>query len=151
MVIVMKYVAINEELCIGCGLCRVYCVVNHSSSGDIIKAWREESPKILPRIKIENNGNVSISLRCQQCEEPYCAQMCLTGAMHIDKQLGIVIHDSKKCIGCWTCVIACPYNAITIHKEQKTVVKCDLCQNRDIPACVDHCPNKALILMERSN
>jgi len=26
------------------------------------------------------------------------------------------------------------------------VLKCDLCQEREIPACVENCPNEALIL-----
>lgn len=147
----MKNVAIKEDLCMGCGLCKVHCVTNHSKSADIIKAWKEERPKIIPRLKIENNANISTSLRCQQCEEPYCVYFCLTGAMQIDQNLGIVKHDSQKCIGCWTCVLACPHNALFVNKEAKIVVKCDLCCDKGFPACITNCPNEALTLVERTN
>ena len=54
----MKYIYIREDVCIGCGLGRVYCQTQHSRSKDIIKAFKQEAPSPLPRIRVERNGEV---------------------------------------------------------------------------------------------
>jgi carbon-monoxide dehydrogenase iron sulfur subunit len=66
--------------------------------------------------------------------------------MHRDPANGRVNIDSEKCIGCWTCIIACPYGALTRDAKSNTVVKCDLCPGQDVPVCVANCPNEALVL-----
>ncbi|MFC1984808.1 hypothetical protein ACFLUW_00215 [Chloroflexota bacterium] len=49
----MKSVYIKEEVCIGCHLCEVYCQLQHAQSKDLIKAFQRESPRPLPKLKIE--------------------------------------------------------------------------------------------------
>ncbi len=147
----MKKVAINEDVCIGCGLCRVYCLTAHSQSGDIVKAWKYESPRALPRIKVEKRGEVSFSMQCRHCNEPWCVYSCLTGALCKDPVSGAVTLDSEKCIGCWTCVLACPHNAIVRDIDKKIITKCDLCTGKDTPSCVANCPNGALYLVDIAN
>ena len=142
----MKKVHVNEEVCIGCGLCQVYCQVEHSRSKDIIKAFKKETPRPLPRVRVERNIEISFPIQCRHCTEPWCVYSCLTGAMSKDPASGMVIVDEEKCSGCWTCIIACPCGALTRNIGSKFVVKCDLCPERDIPACVANCPNEALIL-----
>ena len=66
--------------------------------------------------------------------------------MHRDKVTGAVIIDESKCIGCWTCILACPYGALVRDKERKIVAKCDLCPQHEVPVCVANCPNEALLL-----
>ena len=139
-------VYIREEVCIGCGLCRVYCQTEHSRSKDVIKAFKKETPRPLPRIRVERKGEISFSIQCRHCAKPQCVYFCLTGAMHKDPVTGIVTVDTEKCIGCWTCIIACPYGALTKDVDRRTVVKCDLCPGRDVPVCVANCPNEALVL-----
>ncbi len=47
--------------------------------------------------------------------------------------------------------MVCPFGAIISDKKSKKVVaKCDLCEGLEIPACVNHCPNQALIFEEAS-
>jgi len=70
----------------------------------------------------------------------------MSGAMYKDAKTGLTQHDRDKCVGCWMCIMACPFGAITREKEEKQVVKCDLCPDRDNPACVEACPTKALYL-----
>lgn len=137
---------IKEDACIGCGLCRVYCQTEHSQSKDVIKAFKREKPRPLPRIRVERKGQVSFSVQCRHCTEPWCVYSCLTGAMLRDVAKGIVTLDPEKCIGCWTCILACPYGALTRDLSHKTVAKCDLCPGREIPVCVANCPNEALVL-----
>jgi len=68
--------------------------------------------------------------------------------MYKDKH-GTVLHDSEKCVGCWMCIMACPFGVIKPDlKEKKVGSKCDFCTGREKPACVEHCPNQAILLKE---
>ena len=142
----MKRIYIKEQVCIGCGLCRVYCQTEHSHSKDIIKAFKRETSRPLPRICVERKAEVSFAVQCRHCTEPWCVYACLTGAMYKDPATGVVIVAADKCIGCWTCIIACPYGALSRDMANHRVAKCDLCPERAIPACVANCPNEALIV-----
>jgi len=142
----MKKVYVNEEVCIGCGLCEVYCRLKHAQSDDLIKAYKRE--QALPRLRVENRGVVSFSVRCQQCEDTPCMYACLTGAIGRDPQTGAVSVDQDRCIGCWTCILVCPFGAIKQDKNNKVAVRCDLCPDEDTPVCVANCPNEALVCIE---
>ena len=142
----MKKIYIREEVCMGCGLCLVYCQTEHSRSKNIIKAFKKETPRPVPRIRVERAGEVSFSLQCRHCEEPWCVYSCLTGAMQRDPLSGEVKVETEKCMGCWTCILACPRGALVRDSGNKVVAKCDLCPDLDIPACVANCPNEALIM-----
>jgi carbon-monoxide dehydrogenase iron sulfur subunit len=61
---------------------------------------------------------------------------------------GMVVVDRNKCMGCWTCIVACPNGALTRDLDNKIVAKCDLCPGLEVPACVANCPNDALVLVE---
>ena len=131
----MKRIYIKEEACIGCGLCQVYCQTEHSKSKDLLKAFKKESPRPLPRIRIEKNGEVCFSVLCRHCDEPWCVYSCLTGAMSKDPITGRVTVDTTKCMGCWTCIVACPNRALTRDTNNKVIAKCDLCPEHEIPIC----------------
>jgi carbon-monoxide dehydrogenase iron sulfur subunit len=144
----MKRIYVKEEVCMGCGLCRVYCQTEHSRTKDIIKAFKKEAPRPLPRVRIERKGEVCFSLQCRHCDEPLCAYSCLTGAIRKDPITGIVTVDAEKCMGCWTCILACPNGALARDMNNKIVFKCDLCPELKVPVCVANCPNEALLLAE---
>ena len=144
----MKRILVDEEVCMGCGLCEVYCKVEHSTSKDIIKAYKREYPPPLSRVRVEEARPISFAVQCRQCEDPPCVIACLSGAMRIEEETGLVIHDPAKCMGCWTCIMVCPYGALAM--DGNAVAKCDLCPDLDIPACVAGCPNQALVYEEVS-
>ena len=144
----MKRIIAKEEVCMGCGLCEVYCIVQHSKSKDIVKAYNRGHPRPLSRVRLELNKPVSFAIQCRHCEDAPCVTACLSGAMRKDEATGLVTHDTEKCMGCWTCIMVCPYGAIKMDVNGKVVAKCDLCSELDVPACVANCPNGALVYKE---
>ena len=146
--VTMKKIISEEKYCMGCGLCEVYCTVSHSKTHDIIKAYTREQPKPFSRINLEIDKPVSFALQCRHCEDAPCVNACLSVAMQKDENSGLVIHNYEKCIGCWTCIMVCPFGAIKKDSSGKAISKCDLCSESVEPACVANCPNRALIYKE---
>ena len=65
----------------GCRLCEIHCLVEHSKSKDIIKAYKEEMPRALARIRVEEDKPISFALQCRHCDDAPCIKACITGAM----------------------------------------------------------------------
>jgi len=107
-----------------------------------------------------------LPMQCQHCENPACLDVCPTGATAKDEETGIVSVDSELCIGCESCIKACPYEGVrTLIKSPEyyldvvvgeydapphkggTVEKCTFCKNLidrgDVPACMQLCPGRA--------
>lgn len=145
----MKKIYVREEYCMGCRLCEIHCLVEHSRSKKIIKAYKEEFPRALPRMIVEQSGPLSFAMPCRHCEEAPCIAACITGGMRRDAKTGAVVNDPKRCVGCWSCIMACPFGVILRDmKERRVATKCDHCPDRDIPVCVAACPNEALVYEE---
>lgn len=142
----MKVMAI-PDYCMGCGLCEVYCAAKHDGfKGNVLKAFKKGRAVSRSRL-IEADSSFWLNT-CMHCEDAPCINACISGAMSKDKD-GIVRVDEEKCVGCYTCIMVCPFGHIQIHPLKSTVIKCDLCRGEaDIPACVAHCPNEALIIVE---
>jgi len=89
----------------------------------------------------------SLSISCQHCEDPICANVCPTAAI-TKRDDGIVLIDTDVCIGCRYCEWACPYGAPAFNEEAKYMTKCDFCADlQDAgqnPACVDACVMRCL-------
>ena len=146
----MKRIYAKEEVCMGCRLCEVHCIVAHSRSKKIIKAFKEEFPRAIPRLLVEESGVNSFALACRHCDDARCLESCMTGAIYRDPETGTVLHDAEKCVGCWMCIMCCPTGAIRRDQRQRKIAsKCDLCQGEKTPACVANCPNEALKYEER--
>jgi carbon-monoxide dehydrogenase iron sulfur subunit len=148
----MKQLFINIDKCLACRSCEIACAVAHSDSKDLFLAIHEE-PKALPRMKVEKGSRLrTFPLQCRHCEEPYCIDACISGAISKDPETGLVISDEEKCVGCWMCVMVCPFGVIRpggkADKQGKIALKCDLCQDEDEPACVKACPTKAIFFGE---
>ena len=148
----MKRVYAKEEYCIGCRLCEIYCVTAHSRyPNNVLLAFKKDKNLPKPKITVEEKQPLSFALQCRHCEDPNCVKSCITGAMQKDPETGIISNDEDKCVGCWTCVVACHYGAIKRDEQNRKVAsKCDLCSNLDqTPQCVQHCPNEALVFIKK--
>jgi anaerobic carbon-monoxide dehydrogenase iron sulfur subunit len=144
-----RRIAIKEEYCIGCRICEVFCITRHSKSGDIIKVYKGSEPRPVSGIYFEEKGSLSFAIQCRHCDDAPCIENCPAGAMYRDEKTGQVLHNSERCVGCWMCVMACPLGVIKIdYTEKRVVSKCDLCIEEGFPACVEHCPNEAIYLID---
>ena len=142
----MKRVYVNEKWCLGCHLCEYNCAFANSGETDMVKALKDK--EIFPRIRVEEDGKITYAVSCRHCEDPVCVKSCISGAL--SKKDGVVTIDKNKCVGCFTCVLVCPYGAVLPSKEH-AAIKCELCLNNACgsPACVKGCPNKAIVYEER--
>ena len=142
----MKRIYVNEKWCLGCHLCEYYCAYANSGETDMVKAL--QGVAIHPRIRIEEAGAVSFAVSCRHCQEPLCVKGCISDALTVEK--GVISINRDKCVGCYTCILSCPYGAI-MPSPEGAVQKCELCvRNKDgEPSCVKGCPNRAIVFEER--
>lgn len=142
----MKRIYVNEKWCLGCHLCEYYCAFANTNGDDMAKALKGVT--INPRIQIEENNGVCFAVSCRHCEEPLCVKGCITGALTIND--GVITIDKEKCVGCYTCILSCPYGAV-MPSDEGVIQKCELCTKNACgePACVKGCPNKAIVFEER--
>lgn len=135
-----KKIYCDLSKCIACKSCEIACAVEHSKSKVLSQAIKEDKLPVRRR-NVQVSGNIVISDGCHHCEPAPCVNACMSGSMY--KENGATEHNEDKCVGCWMCVMVCPFGAI--HRSDKLALKCDLCKDREGgPACVSACPTKAL-------
>lgn len=142
----MKRVYVNEEWCLGCHLCEYNCALAQSGMTDMVKALKGK--QIRPNIHVEGDEAVNFAVNCRHCEDAPCVSNCIAGAL--SREDGVVVIDQSKCVGCFTCVLSCPYGCIA-PSEQGAMQKCQLCLTTaaGTPRCVEGCPNNAIVYEER--
>ncbi|MFW6081085.1 MAG: 4Fe-4S dicluster domain-containing protein [Desulfosalsimonas sp.] len=139
------YLFQDQKKCIGCMACVVACKSRQGLS-------RGPFPSLLVTIGPRWVGHLPRTaftfMPCFHCENPWCVAACPTGAMFQRKQDGIVTVDPDLCVGCKTCISACPWGAPQWNQETGKAVKCDYCYDRVEaglkPACVTVCPTQCL-------
>ncbi len=137
MVPSIGHVEFNPDLCAGCRVCEAVCSLAHF---DLVNT--EYSA-----IRINTDvlgGYVSDAETCKQCPGAECVAICPTGALHVDETTGARVIDSTQCIGCESCVNACPCDSPRPHylEDLGYTFKCDLCGGD--PWCVKCCSGGAL-------
>ena len=142
----MKELLIRNERCLGCRSCELGCAVEHSLSKNLLAAIGED-PRPRYRVHVTSDGETSLPLQCRNCDEAACLAACLSGALYRDER-GIVVCDEDLCVGCFMCVMVCPFGVISLSNEARRIIKCDRCPDREVPACVASCPTGALVFTE---
>lgn len=149
--------------CDGCKKCTESCQAMHFTEPD--REWI----KVFKMKDAETTAAYFMPKPCFHCDNPPCTKVCPVGAT-FKRQDGIVLIDDDRCIGCRSCMAACPYSTrffnwsepmqpdavahITYSPEhgfprqRGTTEKCDFCPHmiRDgkMPACVNGCPMNAI-------
>lgn len=135
---------IDHSKCIGCHACTIACKSENDVPLGSFRTW----------VKYTETGTFPEAkrsfavLRCNQCAEPPCVEICPTRALGKGDN-GIVDIDPAWCVGCKSCTMACPYDSIYIHPDKGTAEKCHFCAHRVeeglAPACAVVCPTEAII------
>lgn len=135
-----KVLVINPEQCTGCHSCEMTCSLVHDGRCDFT----------LSRIgvmKTRGGGTgENIPVVCRQCDDPICVEVCIMGAISRDDKTGAMLIDEDLCVGCKTCVTACPFGGVFFHHVKNCGVKCDLCGGD--PECVKACAYGALMYLD---
>ena len=161
--------AIDLSRCIGCNTCAVACKVSNNLPKDV---WwnvvHTEGRDFADTSKGTYGGEMQLSwlpVNCMHCENAVCEEVCPTGAT-VKRDDGIVTVDEETCIGCKSCMEACPYDVRRLIENEPeyylelpigdpaakshkggTVEKCDFCAGRidrgEKPACMELCPGRA--------
>ena len=130
----MNSISILPEFCTGCQSCEMACSLSHEGA----------CCPFLSRIQVKKWGEISLyfPIVCQHCEDAPCITICPTKARTRDPQTGAAVTDEKWCVGCKSCLYACPYSAPIIHPKTGKTMTCDLCGGK--PVCVEACTVGAL-------
>jgi DMSO reductase iron-sulfur subunit len=139
------YLFQDVKNCIGCHSCEVAC----KSNKDLPLGPRVcQVVTIGPRMVDYVPKAAYIFMPCFHCEDPWCVAACPTGAMQKRAKDGIVFVDHDLCVGCKTCMSACPWGAPQWNSDIGKVVKCDYCKDRIDeglkPACATVCTTHCL-------
>jgi Fe-S-cluster-containing dehydrogenase component/formate-dependent nitrite reductase membrane component NrfD len=135
---------IDQDTCIGCHACTVACKAEHDVPLGVNRTW----VKYIEKGAFPNARRFYSVLRCNHCDDAPCVTICPTTAL-FRRDNGIVDFDDSVCIGCKSCMNACPYDAIYINPETDTAHKCNFCAHRvEIglePSCVVVCPTQSIV------
>jgi len=150
----------DSTRCFGCQSCEQACAEAYGfpSPEDYPEAGVVRKTNTSQRLVINAietaNGEQYMRSACNHCNSPACASACLTKAM-LKTEEGPVIWREDKCMGCRSCMIACPYNAPKFEYDSPNpkIQKCRMCYEKllegNSPECVSACPAEALLFGKR--
>jgi Fe-S-cluster-containing dehydrogenase component len=107
----------------------------------------------------KNNGALSLlevaefSAYCRQCKDAFCVDACPKEALE-HQENGMIKRYNMRCVGCKSCILACPFGTIFPEVINYVTAKCDYCLNQleqnvnYIPACAKTAPANSFVMKE---
>ncbi len=138
--ILKKIIITPTEECDGCRKCVDACSQAICPEGT-------EPSAFVNAIKITKSMDINIPNLCKNCLDAPCVSSCMTGCI-TQEENGLVITDTNRCVGCWMCVMNCPFGAIERSVESHVAVKCNGCVDYDVAPCVAVCERGVLSHMD---
>ena len=173
----MRYgMVIDLKRCFGCMTCVTSCKMANNGSKNVFYNRVLTRPGLSDEDLADDAAidtargsypdglkRVQIPLACQHCANPACETVCPTRATSKDAETGIVSVNPDRCIGCGSCMLACPYHGVRTMLQKdpvnnlgfdcgeadapehqgRVVEKCTMCANRvargEKPKCVEAC------------
>jgi len=135
---------IDNRKCIGCHACTVACKSEHQVPVGVDRTW----VKYVEKGEFPTSRRFFSVMRCNHCDWAPCVTICPVTALY-RRADGVVDFNSDRCIGCKSCIQACPYDALYIDPNSNTAAKCNFCTHRLEeglqPSSVVVCPEQAII------
>jgi len=136
---------LDSDNCIGCHACTVACKSEHDVPLGVNRTW----VKYIETGTFPDVARKFTVMRCNQCDDAPCMTICPTNAL-FRADNGVVDFQDDNCIGCKSCMNACPYDALYINPETNTAHKCNMCNHRvEVglePSCQIVCPTEAITI-----
>ena len=154
-------VLVDLTRCVGCQSCTEACAETwdlpepdlDAIDGDKIRNTSTEQWTLINRFEVDDE-EIFVKKQCMHCNQPACAAACPTKALYKTEE-GPVIWREDKCMGCRFCMISCPFEIpkFEYDKAVPKIQKCRMCfeklQEGEQPACVEECPEEALMFGTR--
>lgn len=163
----VEHMRITPDKCKACRRCEVACIAAHHNMP--FKEAMKHRDTLVSRVQVVKAEGIKTSVRCHQCQDAPCCNVCPTQALQQDED-GRILMNEENCIACEMCIKACPYGTISLDamKEQiageddaacvssgrHVAVRCDMCHSwriengKKITACMEACPVRALYMVE---
>lgn len=135
-----KLLVFDASKCTACHYCEIACSYFHLKTVDLAKAN-------LRVLHDPETGEREVA-HCLHCDNALCLEACPTGAIYRDEETRIVKINPMKCVGCRSCMAACPLSVIWFHEEEACARKCDLCDGD--PKCAKYCSPGAIKVVDRA-
>lgn len=143
---------IDTKRCVSCNRCAMICRVEHNLPDGVLwnRAMTDGGDYFrAPGGSYPNDLTMKFyTLACQHCDNPACLEACPTGATD-KREDGIVAVDYEKCIGCKSCIAACPYEGVRTLIEAPTYQLDFAVGDAAVPAQVENTVSKCTFCVER--
>ncbi len=167
-------VLVDVSRCVGCRSCEVACSREHGLAPPpgLVDNYRLLDQQQQGMRRTDQNAFTVVNrhespllthplfkkTQCNHCLEPACLTACFVNA-YTKTPEGAVIYDADVCVGCRTCMVACPFSIPAFKYDSAfapQIMKCNFCFDTRLsrgrpPACVEACPMEALTFGYRND
>lgn len=156
-----EHMIVSMDTCKGCRRCEVACIAAHH--GMTMKEAMKCRDEFVSRVQVIKTDEFKTTVRCHQCQNAPCCQICPTGALKQMENGEIVMHN-ELCVACGMCVSSCPYGIMQMDGygkpdaegmvKRQVAVRCDMCKDwrtangKEITACMEACLAGALSMVK---